>query len=321
MFFSVIVPVYNVEKYLSECIDSILMQSFTDFELILVNDGSTDGSGQICDRYAESDNRINVIHKPNGGLSDARNAGTRGAQGEYIIYIDSDDYISSKDFFKSIYESVKGSDILLYKHQKFFDTDGQLLPCGYSYENINAEDAFVVKLRKLVIGDAFYGMAWIKAFRRELVIRNDIEFEVGLLGEDMDWNYHLITHAQSLAVIDEPFIAYRQRANSITTSIKLKNLTDFIYILEKWSKKIQEEIKDQEFKETLFGSMAKYYSNLLITYNRVHDKQKKEYIKRIKDLAWILKYAMSKRPKMVAKVYRIFGFGLTTKALKLIDKR
>lgn len=321
MFFSVILPIYNVEKYLSECVDSILAQTFTDYELILVDDGSTDTSGAICDAYASQNEKIKVIHKSNGGLSDARNEGTKVAQGEYIIYIDSDDYVLSPAFFKSLHENVGSSDILLYKHQKFFDGSTDLLPCGYSYSNILPEDSFVEKLRKLASGDAFYGMAWIKTFKRSLVIDNNIQFEPGLLGEDMEWNYHLITHAETISVLDEAFIAYRQRANSITTSTKLKNLTDFIYILEKWSKKVCEEIVDTELKKVLFSTMAKYYSNLLITYNRVSDKAKKQYKKRIKDLAWLLKYAASKRPQMVAKIYRVFGFELTTKALKLIDKR
>ena len=104
MYFSVIVPVYNVEKYLSECIDSILCQTFTDFELILVDDGSKDKSGEICDQYAQKDSRIKVIHKENGGLSDARNFGTAASNGKYIVYLDSDDYISDDNFLSLIYE-------------------------------------------------------------------------------------------------------------------------------------------------------------------------------------------------------------------------
>ncbi len=321
MVFSVILPIYNVEKYLRECVDSILSQTFTDFELILVDDGSTDNSGGICDEYQLADSRVKVIHKKNGGLSDARNFGTDKASGEYILYIDSDDYVISNDFFQKIYENLNDCDLLFYKHQKFFDGQSELQPCQYSYANVLDEDDYVTKIAKLIEGDAFYGMAWIKAFKRSIVVDNQIAFEVGLLGEDMEWNYHLITNANSLALLDQPFIAYRQRENSITSSIKLKNLTDFIYILEKWSKKVSETIKDEKFKNTLFASMAKYYSNLLITYNRVASKEKKQYIKRIKNLSWLLKYAMSKRPKLVAKVYKIFGFGLTVKALKIIDRR
>ena len=94
MYFSIIVPVYNVEKYLRECIDSILCQTFTDFELILVDDGSKDESGKICDEYAEKDNRIKVIHKENGGQSTARNCGVKESSGKYIVFLDSDDFIS-----------------------------------------------------------------------------------------------------------------------------------------------------------------------------------------------------------------------------------
>lgn len=321
MFFSVIVPVYNVEKYLAQCLDSILSQSFKDYELIVVDDGSKDNSGKICDEYAEKDSRVKVIHKINGGLSDARNAGTKAAQGEYIVYIDSDDYVLSDSFLKTLYDNLNGADILLYKHQKFFDGNSDMLPCNYSYSNITVDDKYVEKLKKLVEGDAFYGMAWIKTFKRSLAVDNNIMFEKGLLGEDMEWNYHLITNANSLSVVDEPFIAYRQRANSITTSIKLKNLIDFIYILEKWSKTIREEIANEELKNVLFASMAKYYSNLLITYNRVEEKEKKQYINRIKDLSWVLKYSMSKRPRLVSRVYKLFGLKLTLAALKIIDRR
>lgn len=321
MFFSVIVPVYNVEKYLAKCLDSILSQSFDSFELIVVDDGSKDNSGKICDDYAEKDSRVKVIHKANGGLSDARNAGTNVAQGEYIVYIDSDDYVLSDDFLRTLYDNINGADILLYKHQKFFDGSTEMQPCTYSYENIDVNDTYVEKLKKLVEGDAFYGMAWIKAFKRSIVVENNIIFEKGLLGEDMEWNYHLITNAKSLSVVDKPFIAYRQRENSITTSTKLKNLTDFIYILEKWSKTVKEEFADETFKQVLFASMAKYYSNLLITYNRVEEAEKKQYIQRIKDLSWLLKYSSSKRPKLVSKMYSVFGLKITLTALKIIDKR
>ena len=106
MKFSVILPIYKVEKYLCECVDSILNQSFTDYEIILVDDGSPDGSGAICDEYAEKDARVKVIHKVNGGLSDARNAGFAIAQGEYVVFIDSDDYVTDPDFLK-IFLKVK----------------------------------------------------------------------------------------------------------------------------------------------------------------------------------------------------------------------
>ena len=321
MFFSIIVPVYNVEKYLKECVDSILRQTYTDYELILVDDGSKDSSGDICDEYANQDSRIQVVHKKNGGLSSARNAGTKIAQGEYIVYIDSDDYVMRDDFLQLLYKKSNGADIVLYKHQKFIDGENTLQLCAYSYAGIQDEQSFTEKMEILVKGDAYYGMAWIKSIKRSLIVERGIAFEEGLLGEDMEWYYHVVTAAKTMSVIDEPCIAYRQRVGSITSSTKRKNLTDFIYILEKWSKYVKDEIEDERLQAVLFGSMAKYYSNMFITYNRVNDKSKKQDIKRIKDLSWLLRYAQSKRPKLVAKAYRFLGFRMTTLALKVIDRR
>lgn len=109
---SVIVPIYNVEKYLARCVDSIVNQTYKDFELILVDDGSPDNSGKICDEYAKKDSRIKVVHKKNGGLSDARNAGMAVATGEYISFIDSDDYVSD-DFFECLLDVMNKKTAIL----------------------------------------------------------------------------------------------------------------------------------------------------------------------------------------------------------------
>ena len=116
---SVIVPVFNVEKYLKDCLDSIIKQSIQDIEIILVDDGSEDSSGQICDQYAEIDDRIKVIHKTNGGLSDARNCGLRVASAQYVGFIDSDDCVDL-NFYEKLYHSIKNSKSLIYRccHKK-----------------------------------------------------------------------------------------------------------------------------------------------------------------------------------------------------------
>lgn len=321
MLFSIVLPVYNVENYLLECVDSILKQTFADYEIILVDDGSTDGSSQLCDRLSEKYEFIKVIHKKNGGLSDARNCGTREALGEYIIYIDSDDFLIKDNFLEKLAEKTKNnSDLIFYKYQKFFDTTQKFEECRYTYHSAIKEKSYSDKISALVKADAFYGMAWIKAIRKEILDKNGIEFEVGLLGEDMEWNYHIITKSTSISFIDEVFIAYRQREGSITSSHKLKNLTDFIYVLEKWSKIVTNEVEDEALKIALFGSLAKYYSNLLIVYSRLVDPEKKEYRTRIKKLDWLLKYSMSRRPQMISKIYRIVGYNLTIIALKMMDR-
>ena len=322
MKFSIILPIFNVEKYLIECVESILSQSFSNYEIILVDDGSTDNSSQICDDYASRYSFIRALHKKNGGLSDARNFGTKEARGEYIIYIDSDDFVLSKDFLSEINKSISSNpDLIFYKYVKYFDDKKELGECTFSYEGVDEQKSLPAQLHKLVELDSFYGMAWIKAIKKDLLIQNNIFFEVGLLGEDMEWNYHIITNCNKIVFIDRPFIAYRQRSGSITSTHKIKNLTDFIYIIKKWSSIINSDIKNIELKDALFGSLAKYYSNLLIVYARLRDKNKRKYKKEIKNLSWILNYSLSSRPRTVHKFYRLFGFNFTILLIKLRDKQ
>lgn len=319
MFFSVIVPVYNVEKYLRECVDSILKQTFTDFELLLVDDGSTDSSPEICDDYAAKDERVKVIHNKNGGASVARNTGMKAAKGQYLINIDSDDCFLSDDIFEKLYNNSKDKDIILFKYQKYFDDENRFEKCPFSYSMISEDDSFVESVDKLVKADAFFGMAWMKTIKRDLVADNDIYFEEGIVAEDIDWNYRLYCSAKSLTVIDESFIAYRQRANSVTSAPKIKSLTSLLYIIEKWADIIN-DISDETLKKALLGSLSKHYSNTLIAYTRIKDTEKKAYKKKLKEFSWLLNYGLSLRPKLMGKICSIFGLNITVLAVGVLDK-
>lgn len=322
MFFSIILPVYNVEKYLTECVNSILAQTFKDYEIILVDDGAKDNSPAICDDFTKKYSQIKVIHKENGGQSTARNAGFNAACGEYVIFLDSDDFITDEAFFEDIYNKIQetNSDIVLYKYSKYFDKTKTLDKCTFSLsfaENITDSDKM---LEKLVRNDAYYGMAWIKAFRRKVAVDNNIEFDANLVCEDMDWYFNLVLHSEKISAIDKSYIAYRQREGSVTSSLKLKNLTDYIFTMEKWNKKIKEVTISEKKRTALLGALAKYYSNMFITYIRVPDKEKKTHVKRIKDISGILEYSMSSRPQQISKIYRLVGFTGVTAILKIIDK-
>lgn len=320
MLFSIIIPCYNVEKYLAECVDSILAQSVDTFEVILVNDGSKDTTGAICDAYAARDARIRVIHKENGGQSSARNMGTQIAKGDYFIYIDSDDFIMDPDFLKKMTEAAGKNDIIFYKHKKFDDETKQFSPCAYSFAHLSSEASYYDTLKAMIAADAFFGMPWNKCIRADVIRENNIRFDESLTGEDMDWIYYIILGSCSLTTVDEPFIAYRQRANSVTSSLKIKSLNDFVFILEKWYEKAQSDDTAQEQKEIMLASLAKYYSNLLIMYTRVKDKQKHAYDKRLKKLSVLLRHGLSRRPRLVAKIYKLAGFRLTVTALKMLDR-
>lgn len=321
MKYSFILPIYNVEAYLDDCVTSILAQTYTDYEIILVDDGSKDSSPMICDRLAEQDARIKVVHKNNGGQSDARNVGTYFASGDYIIFIDSDDFIITNQFLQKINEkAIDNPDLIFYKYQKYFHDNKRFEDCKYSYQSALEKKNYPERISALVKSDAFFGMAWIKAIKMDVIKSGNIQFDTNLKCEDMDWNYYLILNSNSIELIDESFVAYRQREGSVTATFKLKNLTDFIYVLEKWSERIMKKEMDSLLKNALLGSLAKYYSNMLVVYARLKDAEKKKYRKRIKELSWLLKYSMSNRPKTVGKIYNLIGFDMTIFALQVMDR-
>lgn len=322
MFFSIVVPVYNVEKYLTECIESILDQTFSDFELILVDDGAKDNSPKICDIYAEKDNRVKVIHKFNGGLSDARNVGTEVASGEYLIYIDSDDYIADNKFLECVYQSAidENAEVICYKFKKYYEDKKVFSKCNFFCPNIKKYKTLAERLGYMVGMDAFYCSAWSKCIRLSVIKKNNIKFEKGLLGEDQEWYYHVLCNISRISYIDEAFIVYRQRSNSITTTWGMKNLEDCLYIVRKWAAKIPICDIDEESKIALLGSIAKLYCNLLVAYTRFDNEDKKRYYEDLKKLRGLMKYDANPRVKKFYSVYRIGGFGMLMLMLKIICK-
>lgn len=207
---SVIVPVYKVEKYLSKCIDSILAQSFTDYELILVDDGSPDRCPTMCDEYIQKDSRIKVIHQINQGLSAARNTGIESATGDYIAFIDSDDYINKNMF-----------SVLL---QNAIANQADISVCSAVLVDENAEARFTdqISLRvfnkkeanlQMIYFRDFTVNAWNKIYRRSLF--NSIRYPVGMLYEDLATTYKLIDKSERIVVSDAKLYAYVQRNGSI----------------------------------------------------------------------------------------------------------
>lgn len=212
---SVIVPIYNVEKYLSKCIDSILEQSYRNLEIILVDDGSTDASGRICDVYLGKDQRIQVIHKANGGLSDARNAGIDVANGEYFAFVDADDFISSSMFERLLYIiKEEKADVALCGFQSLDET-GKCIPRMTStvLENGCYDRDYIFRKSFGIDGWNFI-VAWNKLYPRRLF--DSIRFYKGKLHEDEFIFHHIISQCQKIAVIEEKLYYYLQRCNSIT---------------------------------------------------------------------------------------------------------
>lgn len=207
---SVVVPVYNVEAYLCRCVDSLLRQTVGDFEIILVDDGSTDGCGALCDRYARLDPRVSVVHKANGGLSDARNAGLEAAGGDYIAFVDSDDWVGEL-YLERLLEGLldSGSDICECSVNR---TEGPGCPpaeeknAGLCFDTADA-------MAQLLRGGEFRQHVWNKLYRREVI--GDIRFPVGKTHEDEFWTYQVFGRAGRVCRIGDTLYNYYQRPGSI----------------------------------------------------------------------------------------------------------
>ena len=221
---SVIVPVYNVEKYLNKCVESILRQTFRDFELILVDDGSPDHSGEMCDAWAAKDPRVRVIHKPNGGLSDARNRGLELSSGKYLCFVDSDDYIA-EDMLESLHHlAEKYSVKLVCCNFLQVGEDGTVItPALPVRSGLYTQDGFW-KQSFLPGSKIFYNVTWNKLYDRSLFDR--VRFPVGLINEDAYVLYDIVSQCSRIAVSAKPEYYYLIRENSIMRrQWSLKNLT------------------------------------------------------------------------------------------------
>ena len=235
---SVIVPVYNVERYIRQCVESILEQTYADLEIILVDDGSTDGSGSICDEYKLKDNRVVVIHKCNGGLSEARNAGLDIARGEYIGFVDSDDYIEP-DMYEVLYKNCEryAADLAAARFVKF-NTQGEVRK-NFT-ENIEVFSREEM-LRLFIVGDRRYEITmsvWDRLYKRELI--SDLRFPVGKCYEDIVFSTKVIEKSKINVYIDRALYHYRLREDSISgedfndyNRAPLRIITDLIPELER----------------------------------------------------------------------------------------
>ena len=225
---SVIIPVYGVELYLDKCIESVVNQTYRNLEIILVDDGSPDRCPTICDEWAELDNRIKVIHKKNGGLSDARNAGIRIASGELIGFVDSDDWIS-EGMYQLLYENMieNNSDISACGVEMVWEDKNlrkRLTPKGQYV--LDCREAIEAIIKESILKQP----VWYKLYKSEL-IRN-IFFPEGKCHEDVFWSYQAIGKANKISVFDTPCYYYYQRKNSImgnTFSLKRLDLLDAKY--------------------------------------------------------------------------------------------
>lgn len=313
---SFIVPVYNVEQYLDECIQSVLNQSYRNFEMILVDDGSTDKSGIICDTYLEKDKRIKIFHKANGGLSDARNFGISKATGKYILFLDSDDYIINNSLQEiiNIVNEQPMVDVVFLNAIKYFNDKKQIpLSDGYIKSKIKDKTQKEV-LQHVATMSKYPGSACTKLIKRDIILKNSIFFEKGRTAEDLDWSMRLFSVAHSYNYCDKDYYCYRQqREGSITSSVTLKKTKDLLYVIEKWIKCSV----NREIQQAIYSCAAYEYNILLFMYANLSAYEKRQIRREVNSYAWLLKCRQDKKTKIIRCCYKFLGLEITARLLRV----
>lgn len=320
---SIIVPVYQVENYIRQCIDSILAQTFTDFELILVDDGSKDGSGQICDEYAWMDERVKVIHQENGGLSDARNKGMDHMTGNYFMFVDSDDYIEP-NMVECLYKSIleKKVDLVVCNYLYFFENDRKKdFATNGKAEVLSGAEIFYNRKNERNYG--IWTIACNKLYKSDIF--GKVRFPYGKYHEDEFWANDIYQMDIKVAVIPECLYDYRQRDNSIMGKKSIARNLDIIEALQErihiYLKK--EKYANQAYKVFIFSLEYLEESKRLIT-NRDEKERFKQEERRTKDIVKQLqkrKLSKMKRMSLVfMKINPYIVFRVGIKLRKVLER-
>lgn len=312
-FFSIIVPVYNVQDYLKVCVSSVLNQSFGDFQLILVDDGSTDESGRLCDEVTQTDARISVIHQKNSGLSGARNRGLNEAAGTYILFLDSDDFYPQTDFLENLAHASQNRDVVCFNYARY--TDHLLKNLIAFPEPTDQTDQLWLEL---IRWNAFTSSACLKAVKRELLVEQNILFEEGVLSEDIEWNAKVMRLANSLALAPDCVYAYRVRLSSVTHSIHAEHVRMQLEIVRRLS---EETVSGSEaFCSAYRSYVAFQYCTVLINLRLSRPKIDGKTKQEIKNLAWLLQYDENRIVRLIHRVYKCLGFEITSWLLVIYFK-
>ncbi|MGN1327118.1 MAG: glycosyltransferase family 2 protein [Clostridia bacterium] len=262
---SVIVPIYNVEKYLPKCLESLVNQTLEDIQIILVNDGSTDNSGQIAKEYANKyPKKIIYLEKENGGLSDARNYGIPRATGEYIAFLDSDDYIE-----KNAYEEM---------YNKAVEENSDYVECDFLWEYPNKirKDTRIEYNNKQEMMANVRVVAWNKLIKRNIIEENDIRFPKGLRYEDVEFTYKLIPHLNKASYINKYFVHYVQRDNSIA-NVQNERTAEIFTILDNVIEYYKQNNLYEQYKTEIEYNYARYLlCSSLKRMCKIQDKAKRK---------------------------------------------
>ena len=270
---SIIIPVYKVEKYLEKCIQSVINQTYENLQIILVDDGSPDNCGKICDEYAKKDHRIEVIHKSNGGLSDARNKGLEIAKGEYIGFVDSDDYIEA-DMYEVLYNLLKqyNADVSICN---FYTVSQGKISIKNADNGINEYNRIEI-LKEILLDRNIQSYAWNKLYKKELF--DEIKYPIGKKYEDIGTTFYSLEKCNKVVVTGKSEYYYINRQDSIVNNVTESTITDYIELIMQRYDYIEENIKElSSYNKDYLKRILKTAEKDIKSLNEVGDYTKKKY--------------------------------------------
>ena len=261
MKLSIIVPVYGVEKYIAQCISSLLIPNYYDYEIVVVNDGTKDKSIEIVEQTF-SDTRIRIVHKENGGLSSARNLGIKEAKGEYVWFFDSDDWAETK-LLTDVISKLNDIDYLYFKslYVNYEDSGKTLISCIETEANLSKD---------LYCSQSFHQSAPFYIFKKDILVKNNHYFKEGILHEDTLFTPIALTFCKNIICYKYPVYHYRQRGESITSTVSTKRILDLIYVISELHKFGYKQLERKE--RLLWGNtIAQTVNELLFLSQKCND--------------------------------------------------
>lgn len=314
MKMSVIIPVYKVEKYIEKCIDSICNQSYRDIEILLIDDGSPDNCSKICDDYAIKDKRVKVIHKENGGLSDARNTGLKAATGDYVVFVDGDDFWMENNALQYLVDAVKPELDFIGYNCSYYYPDSGTYSSWVAYDDVLATPTDKnTAMVTLVKSGTFPMSACLKLMKRSFLIDNHLFFKKGQIAEDIPWFINVLDATNKCCFVNQYIYAYRQNVDgSISNTRGRKSFNHLFDIFKTELSLIDSRSFSEEAKDALKSFLAYEYC-ILLTYKGI-DKETKQELLNYKD---ILAYDLNTKVKKASRIYKTLGIGATTFALNV----
>lgn len=319
-FISIIIPVFNVEKYIEQCLKSIITQDFKDIEVIIINDGSTDASAEICNFFASQDNRLTVIHQKNMGPSGARNSGIRAAKGDYILFIDSDDFIGNviHKIAKKL-QDINCVDVMFLEAFKYFNGKTTSLGDGLTQASIDNQPRKKV-LNHLSTRPKYPGSACTKIVSRKFIIENSLYFPNGLFSEDLFWVADILLKAKTFAYCEFPYYFYRQnRKNSITKTFNEYKFSCIFKFINKYSNNCANNV-DNEYEWCMRNFAAYEYMIAIILFSYLNKAEKAKYKKEMVSLSYLLGYRNDRKSIATKILYNVLGLNLSSFLLSRLIK-